>query len=670
MFNFKKIETMVIFYVGIFGIIISLVIGGISIFMSQNAMIERMNSELTTSAADNAELIQLTIKDRLLVLTELANRERTRSMNFETQRESLQDDVSRLGYMDMGIVSLDGKAHNVISGEILDVSSRDYIKSVLNGESCISDVIVDSSTGEAFVVYAVPITDESDEIIGAIIGKRDAAGLYTIIADMGYGNSGYAYVINKEGVIVAHENATLVKDKFSPIEAAESDETYASSAAAFKEMIEKGTGITLYEANGQKLFNTYITIEDSPWILVVTASEDEVMESVTHLKLSLLAVILFSIIGIYIVARLLGKTVSKPIIQLTNIVNRYAALDFTKIDAASIEISETRRDEIGTMRKAMQNMAGNVHDFLKRVAESIEEISATSEELTAISEQSAAASEQLAQTIDEISEKAEHQVTSSNNASSAIEKLLTEVKSNRNRAEALSEKAGEMTTHIQTGVEFMARLHEKSSLNLRATDDAYTSILKTRQSTEKITEASQMISSISDQTNLLALNASIEAARAGEHGRGFAVVAEEIRKLAEQSREMTTVIDDMVRTLVQDASDAVEKIKENGTYAKSQSETVDTTKMIFEEMMTAIKTSNEFSNALSESGQHMNESCDIVSKNLNNLTDAAVNNAAATQETTASIEEQSASASDISSASENLSSMAVTLQDLIKQFKL
>ncbi len=127
-------------------------------------------------------------------------------------------------------------------------------------------------------------------------------------------------------------------------------------------------------------------------------------------------------------------------------------------------------------------------------------------------------------------------------------KVFTEIAGN---VEHLGLLASEMQKVSSESAVFMEELSNANSQTSKAFSQVAQQIHTTNESTKKIREATELITSIAEQTNLLSLNASIEAARAGEAGRGFSVVATEIQKLAEQSSSSAEIIKNVIDELAE-----------------------------------------------------------------------------------------------------------------------
>ena len=269
-------------------------------------------------------------------------------------------------------------------------------------------------------------------------------------------------------------------------------------------------------------------------------------------------VISFSVFLGALLTVLISRNIVHPLRVSVKILGKLAGGDFT-IDMPKTFIK--RKDEIGDIANSILAMQKGIKSLIKDVKSEamtiehvvdrakenitdlnkhIQEVSATTQELSANMEETAAASEEMSATSGEIQK--------------AVESIALKSQQGSEQAGKISQRAEETKGRIQASQKKGYAIFEDTKIELQQAIEASKVV-------DQINVLSDSIMQITSQTNLLALNAAIEAARAGEAGRGFSVVADEIRKLAEDSKDtviqiqgITERVKESVRNLSQSSN--------------------------------------------------------------------------------------------------------------------
>lgn len=386
------------------------------------------------------------------------------------------------------------------------------------------------------ISYVVPLFADDGTSIGVVGMDIDFSQITDLVDKTKLYQSGYAFLTDDSGAVMYHKNV---------------DE--GTQLADLDSSLKKGADFLSGDGNqGKTMDYSYKNVDkklvfynlDNGMKLVLTAPVSEIYSEAYGLAKMIVfamiaAFILSAVIGIF-----MGTGLTKPIRQLTAVIEQTAALDFRPTqEGAKLR---KQKDEIGNMASKIHDMRKNLREMMGNLQQTQQVLEVNTENLNQLmkknseyAEENSAATQELAAGMEETSANATSIVQSvgvMKESSSNIHQLAEDGEKNSGQ---IQERAGEME---RISTESRNKTDEMYAVMKQKTDAA----MEQAKSVQKINALTENIKQISSQTNLLALNANIEAARAGDAGKGFAVVASEIGELATQTLDTVSTIDEIV----------------------------------------------------------------------------------------------------------------------------
>ncbi|AFG38659.1 methyl-accepting chemotaxis protein [Spirochaeta africana] len=525
-------------------------------------------------------------------------------------------------------VAADGQNYSS-RGTSNNVFDREYFQAVsVRGNTVHVDQPIFSRSFNQSQFMVSHIVRDADRTVGQIVIAVTLNTLDEIVSSRSVTDNAINFVVNSEGLVVAHPNEEYPME----LNLFESAEMGFSGLDTFaRELVRVQEGIGTYRnEQGVPVTAFYTPIPNSPdWSLAVAIPNHEFYSSVRLITMTIVllnvVVLLVAALSIYILA----KRLTRPITSAVSLAGKFSLGDFS-MDLSDGEYQQyvARNDEIGDLARSFGNLQSRLSEAVSSIKTSAGQVLHTGDNLREIGDDVSKGANEMSIISNQLSQGASEQAASVEQVSASMEQMLASIQQSSDNAQATEAIAVQSAGNA-----------EKSGAAVAET------VLAMRQIAEKIT----IIEDIARETNMLSLNAAIEAARAGEYGKGFAVVAAQVRKLAENSATAAKEISELSLSSVQVAEEAG---------------------VMLEEMVPNIKRTAELIQEIAASSREMNTGARQVNQAVAQLDTVVQQTASSAEEVSATAEQQTGQTENMADAAKLLLEQAEALEDVVAFFRL
>ncbi|WP_195463188.1 methyl-accepting chemotaxis protein [Anaerotruncus colihominis] len=646
----KSIKSKILVSMLAVALVGSILIGGIAAVTEVQSTYEVLETTIVPIAQVASRTIEEKLDNYWSTLTEAAALDvyHTSGPSDAALIERSAGIASRNGFIEIG--KLDERG---VGAGSRDESGQAYFEACKQTLApAISDIIYEGDR-QAFIMASPILTDGKFD--GLVYGKVDAAFLTEVVRSMNIGESGYAYILDAHGNVIAYPDASYVSNGVNMIEQAKNDRSLTKLASLHERMLQGESGFDTYRYNGDgKLFG-YVPISgEQGWSIGVSVSEAEFMAPLRNSIIVMGLIVLIVIVAGVLIAVRLARSVANPIKACMERLDLLSTGDLhtpvpqihSKDETAGLmnglnatvtrladvvrDVS-THLDEMAQGNFTMEMTRQYQGDFvaiqqsMKQINDSINN---TLSQISMAVDQVASGSDQVAASAQSLSQGATEQASSVQELAATIADISHHVQQNADNANSANENAQRVGNDMrQSNVKMQDLVAAMSEIN--STSDEISKIIKT-------------IEDIAFQTNILALNAAVEAARAGAAGKGFAVVADEVRNLAGKSADASKSTAALIERSLEAVHNGMNLVDET---AASLVRTVEGAGNVVQML-----------DRIAEASRQQSESIEQVSLGIDQISSVVQTNSATSEQSAA--------------ASEELSSQAGLVRSLVGQFRL